>query len=96
MIDLKILREELDHVREAYERRGGVDGVDRVVELDSKHRALLSEVEQLRAEQNRSSKAIGKASPEERPAAIARAKELSDKLKELEPTLEEVADELNA
>ena len=94
MIDLRLLREEPDLVRAAYARRGGVEGLDRVIELDSRHKELLRTVEDLRAEQNRASKAIGAASPDDRPAAIAQAKELSDRLKELEPELDRVASEL--
>jgi seryl-tRNA synthetase len=56
---------------------------------------LLGEVEALRAEQNRASKAIGRAAPEEREQAIAEAKELSDRLKALEPHLESVEADLN-
>ena len=88
MIDLKLLRDDLPAVKAAYERRGGVEGLDRVVELDAKRRELLGEVEALRAEQNRASKAIGRAAPEDRPAAIAEAKELSDRLAALEPELD--------
>jgi seryl-tRNA synthetase len=91
MIDLRLLREDLDTVRAAYERRGGVPQLDRVVELDAEYRRLLAEVERLRAEQNRASKAIGKASPEDRPGAIAEAKKLADAIKDLEPQLEESA-----
>jgi seryl-tRNA synthetase len=53
-------------------------------------------VEELRAEQNRSSKAIGAASPEERPQLIAEVKKVSDELDELEPRLEEVSDQVDA
>ncbi len=81
-------------MRTAYERRGGVDGLDGVIALDGEHRRLLGEVETLRAEQNRASKAIGRAAPEERQQAIAEAKELSDRLKELEPRLEVVEAQL--
>ncbi|MDQ3955242.1 MAG: serine--tRNA ligase [Actinomycetota bacterium] len=88
MIDLKLVRENLTAVKEAYARRGGVEGLDRVVELDSRHREILVEVERLRAEHNRASKAIGKADPSDRPAAIAAAKELADRIKSLEPELE--------
>ena len=94
MIDLRLLRDNPDDVRKAYARRGGVDALDRVIELDGEHRKRLREVEDLRAEQNRSAKAIGQASPEDRPAAIAQAKELSDRLKELEPNLEGLEEEL--
>ncbi len=95
MIDLKLLRDDPDAVRAAYDRRGGVEELDRVIELDVEHRDLLRKVEDLRAEQNRASKAIGKASPDERPAAIEEAKTLSDQLKELEPQLDVVQTKLD-
>jgi seryl-tRNA synthetase len=91
MIDLRLLRDDPNAVRDAYEKRGGVEDLERVTALDERHRTLLREVEDLRAEQNRASKAIGMASPEERPAAIAAAKELSDRLKSLEPQLDQVS-----
>jgi seryl-tRNA synthetase len=94
MIDLRLLREQPDAVKAAYARRGGVDGLDRVIELDARYRQLLGEVERLRAEHNRASKAIGKASADDRPAAIAGARELAVKLKALEPQLETAAEEL--
>jgi seryl-tRNA synthetase len=94
MIDLKLLRDSEDTLRAAYERRGGVENLGEIKSLQQEHLGLLQEVEELRAEQNRASKAIGKAAPEERPRAIAAAKELSDRLKTLEPRLEELASEL--
>ena len=94
MIDLKLLRDDIDTVRAAYERRGGVEGLDQVVDLDAKRREVLGEVERLRSEQNRASKAIGQAAPDQRDDAIANAKELSDKLKDLEPELERLSSEL--
>lgn len=95
MIDLKLLRDNPDAVRAAYEKRGGVADLDKVIELDARYREALREVETLRAEQNKASKAIGQASPEDRPQAIAAAKEMSDRLKELEPGLESVEADLN-
>jgi seryl-tRNA synthetase len=94
MIDLRLLRENLDAVKSAYTRRGGVDELDSVVELDRTYRELLSRVEALRAEHNRASKAIGKASPDERETAIQNAKVLADEIKNLEPKLETASDEL--
>jgi seryl-tRNA synthetase len=88
VIDLKLLRDEPDAVRTAYARRGGVEVLDRVIELDRAHRDLLRRVEDLRAEQNAASKAIGQAAPDERPAAIDKARALSDEIKDLEPDLE--------
>ena len=94
MIDLKLLRDDPERVKAAYVRRGGVEGLDRVVELDAAYRDLLRKVEDLRADQNRASKAIGQASPEDRPAAIKEAKAVSDELKALEPDLEAVQSRL--
>lgn len=93
MIDLKLLRDDPEGLKAAYARRGGVEGLDEAAALAVKHRDFKAQVEELRAEQNRASKAIGKATPEERPAAIAAAKEMSDKLKDLEPELERLAAE---
>jgi seryl-tRNA synthetase len=94
MIDLKLLRDDADAVRAAYARRGGVEGLDDVIEADRRHRELLRRVEDLRAEQNRASKAIGQASPDDRPTAIAEAKKLADELKSIEPELEQIATRL--
>lgn len=94
MIDLKLLREDPQAVKAGYARRGGVEGLDTVVELDSRYRELLRRVEDLRAEQNRASKAIGQAAPDDRPAAIQEAKALSDELKSLEPDLESAQSKL--
>ena len=94
MIDLKLLRDQPDVVRASYARKGGVQGLDDVIELARRHKEKLSEVETLRAEQNRASKAIGKAAPDERQTAIAEAKKLSDRLKEMDPELEALSSEL--
>ena len=94
MIDLKLLRENPDAFRSAYARRGGVEGLEDVIEIDRKYRALLSEVESLRSEQNKASKAIGLATPEERPTAIEQAKTMSDRLKGLDPELEALSSQL--
>jgi seryl-tRNA synthetase len=95
VIDLRLLRDDPDAVRRAYDRRGGVEELDRVIELDRRHRELLGEVESLRAQHNKASKDIGRASPEDRPTAIAAAKQLADKVKSLEPALDEIETELN-
>ena len=64
------------------------DGLlDEVLAADDARRALLAEVEELRAVQNAASKEIGKSSPDERPAKIAAAGELKEQLTALEPAL---------
>jgi len=87
MIDLKVLRDNPEFVRASYDRRGGVEGLDRILELDARHRELLGEVERLRADHNRANKAIGKTSPDERASAIADAKAIGEKADALTPEL---------
>jgi seryl-tRNA synthetase len=94
VIDLRLLREDPERVAEAYERRGGVEGLDRVVALDAEYRRLLGDVERLRAEHNRASKAIGGAAPEDRPAAIEAAKALVAEREAVEPELDRARAEL--
>jgi len=96
MLDLKAIREDPDAYRAGLARRGAGDRVDEVLRLDEERRKLTTRVEELRAEQNRASKAIGAATPEERPQLIAEVKKVSDELEELEPRLEVASDQLDA
>jgi len=91
MIDLRLLRDDPEMVARAYAKRGGVEGLEQIAELDATYRELLGEVESGRAEHNSASKAIGRAAPDERPAAIAEAKTLADRLKDLETRLDNAA-----
>ncbi|MGH2752449.1 MAG: serine--tRNA ligase [Actinomycetota bacterium] len=94
MIDLKLLRDNPDFVHASYQRRGGVDGLEQILDLDARHRELIREVERLRAEHNKANKAIGKTPLEQRPGAIAEAKAIGEKAEALTPELERVAAEL--
>ncbi|HYN99519.1 MAG TPA: aminoacyl--tRNA ligase-related protein, partial [Actinomycetota bacterium] len=76
--------------------RGADIDLDALIELDREHRRLVTEVDNLRADLNRAQKAIGKLSPEERPAAIARNKLAGTELKELEAQMAKAAQDLEA
>lgn len=83
MIDVRILRENPEIIRDSQVRRGEDPAVvDQLVQADSQWREALQTFESMRAQQNQVSKAIGKASPEDRPAALAAAKELAQQVKE--------------
>ena len=98
MLDLKLIREDPEGVRAALDRRGELlDGrLDRVIELDGRRRALLPELEGLRAEQNEANTRIRAASDAEQRAreieamrgVAVRAKELERELGEVEPALD--------
>ena len=61
MLDPKLIRNELDHVATQLRRRGFVLDTDRIEQLESERKAIQVRTEELQAERNRSSKAIGKA-----------------------------------
>ncbi len=94
MLDVKRIREDPDRFRAALARRNLADAVDDLLEADERRRSLTGRVEELRAEQNRASRAIGAASGEEKQALIDEVGKVSAQLKELEPQLEQAEAEL--
>jgi seryl-tRNA synthetase len=85
VIDLKLLRENPDAVRASQRARGEDPGlVDALLDSDTARRAAVSSADNLRAEQKAASKKVGEASPTERPALLAAAKELADTVKAAE------------
>ncbi len=99
MLDLKRIRQEPDAVRAALERRGpeAAAGLDRVIERDARRRALLPELEGLRAEQNEANARIKSAgAPEEREREIAAMRGVAARAKELERELAVVEEDLQS
>ena len=85
MIDLKLLRENPDVVRASQRARGEDPAlVDALLAADEARRAAVSAADNLRAEQKAASRSVGKASPDERPALLERAKELAEQVKAAE------------
>lgn len=85
VIDLKLLRENPDAVRRSQLSRGEDPTlVDALLSADAARRAAISSADALRAEQKSASKDVGAASPDERPALLARAKELAERVKAAE------------
>ena len=97
MLDLKAIRANPDAARAALARRGADGTLDRVLDLDARRRALLPELEELRAGKNTASKRIGELQREggdaseaiaEVRSAGAREKVLNAELKTVEEELE--------
>ena len=83
MIDLKVLRENPDLVRQSQRARGAnVDLVDLALAADQKRRQAIVEFERVRAEQNSLSKSIGGAKGDEKNELLAKAKDLAAAVKE--------------
>jgi seryl-tRNA synthetase len=100
MLDIRLLREEPDRVRQAMVALGATDApVEEAIQLDARRRAILVEVETLKAERNAGSREIGnlmRAGQREEAEALkqrmaalgARIDELEAELKEVEAKLE--------
>jgi seryl-tRNA synthetase len=85
VIDLRLVREDPERVRESQRARGeDPAAVDRLLEADVARRDAVSRADSLRAESNAASKAIRSASADERPALIERAKALKAQVQEAE------------
>jgi seryl-tRNA synthetase len=99
MLELKRIREEADAVRAALARRGEelAAELDRVLELDRRRRALLPELEGLRAEQNEANARIRSSGDDaERQREIEGMRSVAARAKELERELAEVEQSLQA
>jgi seryl-tRNA synthetase len=100
VLDLKAIRSAPEEARAALARRG--DGSDerlaRVLELDERRRAILPELEGLRAEKNAASKRIGELQREGGDAAeaIAAVQAVGERQKALDGELRAAEEELDA
>jgi seryl-tRNA synthetase len=99
VLDLKLIREEPDRVREALERRrvpGGI--VDDVLALDARRRELLPELEGMRGEQKRASEAIAaaKRSGDDASSAIEEMRGVAGRIKEMGAEVGAVEERLDA
>ena len=97
MIDLKVLRDNPDVVRNSQKLRGeDVAVVDQLIAADLAARTALTEFETLRAEQNLLSKSVGAAKGDEKNAILEKAKELAGKVKSADSKRAELEDKAKA
>jgi seryl-tRNA synthetase len=79
MIDIRLLREKPEEVRDGFRRLGADIDLGAVIALDEEVRKLKNESQGVQAEQNRLSKEIGRAPPEARDQIKAQAGALKAK-----------------
>lgn len=97
MLDIKRIRDDFDNVKKAVESRGQGDfGIDNVLALDKKRRALLAEVEQMKNRQSVSSRQIPVMKKEGRDTTelMAEMKKLSEEIKVLDGQVSQVEADL--
>jgi len=98
MLDIKLIRDDPAGVERALATRGATISLAPVLEADTARRRLVTEAEELKAERNRASEAIGQAKRrgEDAQAATARMREVSDRIKALDAQVKEADGRLEA
>jgi seryl-tRNA synthetase len=85
VIDLKLLRDNPDAVRESQKKRGEDSTlVDTLLAADTARRTAISSADSLRADQKAASKKVGAASADDRPKLLQQAKDLAEQVKSAE------------
>ncbi len=97
MIDIKLIRDDPKRISERVSLKGNKVDLKPIIELDSKRRAVLEEVESLRALRNNVSEEISRAKKmgEGAEEKIDEMREVSNKIKALDDSLRETEDRLN-
>jgi seryl-tRNA synthetase len=97
VIDINIIRDDPQRVRKALlDRQMEAESVEQALQLDEQRRALIQEVEGLKAERNAVSKEIGRMkAPAERQAKIDAMRAVGERIEALDERLRQAEDQLN-
>lgn len=91
MLDMKLVREHPELVREALARRASDAPLDELLQMDAHRRELLVETDSLKAERNRVSKEVPRIKdPAEREHLVVRMRGVGDRISELDRELASV------
>ena len=93
MLDIKLIRDNPDLIRQALEKRGDKAPLDEIIKLDERHRQMLHQMETLRAKRNEVSKQLGKMA-EKPPQLIADMRQLGEQITSLEKEIDQLVAEL--
>ena len=96
MLDIKILRNEPEKIKEALKKRFNPLDIKPAIELDKKRRELLADVEKKKATQNEITKKIPamKKAGEDTTAVFEEMRELSDEIKSDDAQVSQIDEEL--
>jgi seryl-tRNA synthetase len=95
MLDIKLIRENSELVRQALEKRGDSFALDSILEIDGRYRSLLRQTEELRAKHNEASKQLSK-SKEKPPQRIAQMRQLGEQISSLQQQTKEAKADLDS
>jgi seryl-tRNA synthetase len=95
MLDIKLIREEPEFVRQGLEKRGDAFALEGIREVDKRYRSLLRRTEELRARHNQASRHVGK-SKEKPPELITQMRELGEEITALQQLAKEAKTDLDS
>jgi seryl-tRNA synthetase len=97
MLDIQRIREKPEEVRTALARRGIEPPLDRILQLDTERRSLLTQVETLKAERNRASKQIGQMQdPAARQTRVEEMRRVGERIDTLDAQVRQTDEALHA
>ena len=97
MLDIKLIRENPERAKQGALKKcfpDRAEAVDRLLAVDTELRALIPRIDEMRAEQKRAAKNIGKMSAEEREVFLAEQREHKAELQKLEQVQRELQQKL--
>jgi seryl-tRNA synthetase len=95
MLDIKLIRENPELVRQSLEKRGDSFALNNILEIDERYRNLLRQTEELRAKHNETSKQLGQ-SKEKPPQLIAEMRQLGEQISSLQQQTKEAKANLDS
>lgn len=97
MLDIKLVRDNSELVKQGIESKNEKSRVDEVLQLDKQRREILVVSEELKAKRNQVSQEVGKLKKagQDASAIVAEMKEVSDKIKDYDDKLTSIEEELN-
>jgi seryl-tRNA synthetase len=92
VLDLRLIRERPDDIQRALADKGGAELVPEILARDTERRRLVKEADDLKAQRNTASEAIGRAKKrgEDAGAEQARMREVGDRIKALDAELKTI------
>ena len=96
MLSLQFIRENPDLVRKGIKDKRSDASVDRILELDEARREAQQEADESKAQRNNLGRQMGRLAADERPALLARSRQLSDEIQALDQRLHDTETLLNS
>ena len=98
MLDLRLIRERPDEVQRALAQKGGAQLIPEILGKDVERRRLIKEADDLKAQRNTASEAIGRArkAGQDASAEQARMREVGDRIKALDAEVKAVDEAIEA